>query len=102
MAGGTTFHFVSDGIHSALKQAKDAASGHDVRLGGGVFTIRQYLIAALIDELRLAIVPVLLGSGEHLLGGLNLPALGHEFAERIDVPPATHLPLRNHSCRSTT
>jgi dihydrofolate reductase len=94
MAGGTEFRFVTDGIHSALKQAKDPASGHDVRLGGGVSTIRQYLSAALIDELHLAIVPVLLGAGEHLLGGLNLPALGYECAERIEGARATHVTLR--------
>jgi len=94
MKGGTTFHFVTDGIHSALKQAKDSAGGKDVRLGGGVSTIRQYLSAGLIDELRLAIVPVLLGAGENLLGGLNLPALGYECVERIPGARATHLTLR--------
>ncbi len=94
MAGGTTFHLVTDGIQSALEQAKDAASGFDVRLGGGVSTIRQYLSAALIDELHLAIVPVLLGDGEHLLGGLNLPVLGYECAERIEGARATHVTLR--------
>jgi len=95
MAGGTTFHFVTDGIHSALEQAKDAAGEKDVRLGGGVSTIRQYLSAALIDELHLAIVPVLLGNGEHLLGGLNLPALGYECMERIEGARATHVILRH-------
>jgi dihydrofolate reductase len=94
MSGGTTFHFVSEGIHSALKQAKDAASGLDVRIGGGVSTIRQYLNAALIDELHLAIVPVLLGAGEHLLGGLNLPRSGYECSERIEGKRATHVTLR--------
>jgi len=94
MAGGTTFHFVTDGIHSALKQAKDAAGGKDVRVGGGVGTIRQYLESALIDELHLAIVPFLLGSGEHLLGGLNLPAFGYECGERIEGVRATHVTLR--------
>ena len=68
--------------------------GFDVRLGGGVSTIRQYLSAALIDELHLAIVPVLLGDGEHLLGGLNLPVLGYECAERIEGARATHVTLR--------
>jgi len=95
MAGGTTFHFVTDGIHSALEQAKDAAGEKDVRLGGGVSTIRQYLSAALIDELHLASVPVLLGDGEHLLGGLNLPALGYECMERIEGARATHVTLRH-------
>ena len=81
--------------HSALEQAKDAAGEKDVRLGGGVSTIRQYLSAALIDELHLAIVPVLLGDGEHLLGGLNLPALGYECMERIEGARATHVTLRH-------
>jgi dihydrofolate reductase len=94
MAGGTTFHFVTDGIHSALKQAKESAGGKDVRVGGGVGTIRQYLEAALIDELHLAIVPFLLGSGEHLLGGLNLPRSGYECGERIEGARATHVRLR--------
>ena len=94
MKGGTTFHFVTDGIHSALEQAKDAADGKDVRVGGGVGTVRQYLHAGLIDELHLAIVPFLLGGGEHLLGGLNLPALGYECAERIEGERATHVTLR--------
>ena len=77
MKGGTEFRFVTEGIESALAQAKEAASGRDVRLGGGVGTIRQYLQASLIDELHLAISPVLLGQGEHLLGGLDLKALGY-------------------------
>jgi dihydrofolate reductase len=94
MAGGTEFRFVTDGIHSALKQAKDVAGGKDVRLGGGVSTIRQYLSAGLVDELHLAIVPFLLGDGEHLLGGLNLPALGYECIERIEGARATHVTLR--------
>jgi len=97
MTGGTTFHFVTDGIHSALKQAKEAAGGQDVRLGGGVSTIRQYLSAGLIDELQLTIVPVLLGDGENLLGGLNLPALGYECVERIPGERATHVTLRKHT-----
>ena len=97
MTGGTEFRFVTDGIQSALKQAKDAAGGQDVRLGGGVSTIRQYLNAALIDELHLAIAPVLLGAGEHLLGGLNLPALGYECVERIEGARATHVILRKRA-----
>jgi len=96
MKGGTTFHFVTDGIHSALEQAKNAAGGKDVRVGGGVGTIRQYLTAALIDELHLAIVPFLLGSGEHLMGGLNLRALGYECAERIEGARATHVIVQKH------
>jgi dihydrofolate reductase len=94
MKGGTTFHFVTDGIHSALEQANSAAGEKDVRLGGGVSTIRQYLTAGLIDELNLAIVPILLGEGEHLLSGLNLPKLGYECAERIEGLRATHITIR--------
>ena len=97
IAGATEFRFVTDGIHSALRQAKDAAGGQDVRLGGGVSTIRQYLSAALIDELHLAIVPVLLGDGEHLFGGLNLPALGYECVERIEGARAKHVTLRKRA-----
>jgi len=81
MAGGTTFTFVSDGIQAALVQAKRAAGGRDVRVGGGVATIRQYLQARLIDDLHLAVRPVLLGRGEHLLKDLDLPALGYECKE---------------------
>src|SRR5262252_1085571 len=80
MAGGTEFRFITEGIEAALAQARAAAGGRDVRLGGGVATIRQYLRAGLIDELHLAVRPVLLGSGEHLFGGLDLPALGYECA----------------------
>jgi dihydrofolate reductase len=97
MAGGTTFHFVTDGIQSALEQARKAAGEMDVRLGGGVSTIRQYLSESLIDELHLAIVPVLLAEGEHLLGGLNLPALGYECAERVEGERATHVILRRRT-----
>ncbi len=77
MAGGTTFHFVTDGIRSALNAATEAADGQDVRLGGGVATVRQYLLAGLIDELHLAIVPTLLGDGEQLLGSINAPGSGY-------------------------
>ena len=78
MKGGTEFRFVTGGIHAAIEQARAAAGGRDVRLGGGVSTIRQYLGAGLIDELHLVVSPVLLGDGEHLLHGLDLPALGYE------------------------
>jgi dihydrofolate reductase len=78
MAGGTEFRFVTDGIEEAWRQAKDAARGRNVRLGGGVSTIRQYLRARLIDELQLAISPVLLGSGEQLLNGIDLRTLGYQ------------------------
>src|SRR5271166_4784861 len=76
MDGGTVFHFVTDGIQAALHRATEAAQGHDVQIGGGVETIREYLRAALIDELHLAISPVLLGSGEHLFTGIDAPKLG--------------------------
>ena len=90
MAGGTTFHFVTEGIHAALERARAAAKGKDVRLGGGVSTIRQYLEARLVDEMHLAVSPVLLGSGEHLLGALDLLALGYERTEYVATPAAAH------------
>ena len=93
MQGGTTFHFVTDGIHTALEHAKQAAADRNVRLGGGVATIRQYLQAGLVDELHLAISPVLLGSGEHLLTGINLVKLGYRCAKHVATPGATHLVL---------
>jgi dihydrofolate reductase len=97
MAGGTEFHFVSEGIHSALEQATAAAGGQDVRLGGGAATIRQYLEAGLIDEMHLAIRPVLLGSGEHLLNGIDLRALGYECARHVAGERASHVFLRKRS-----
>lgn len=93
MEGGTTFHFVTDGIHSALERAREAAGGKDIRLGGGVATIRQYLKAGLIDEIHLAISPVLLGSGEHLLAGIDLPELGYEVVEHVTTFATTHVVL---------
>lgn len=93
MRGGTVFHFVTDGIQSAFAQAKAAAGEKDVRLGGGVATIRQYLQAGLIDELHLAIAPILLGAGEHLLAGINLPALGYACTEHVASDKATHVVL---------
>ena len=83
MKGGTEFRFVTDGIESALAQAKEAAAGKDVRLGGGVAAIRQYLGARLIDDLHLAISPVVMGQGEHLFGGLDLRALGYRCVRNI-------------------
>ncbi len=83
MKGGTEFRFVTEGIEAALEQAKAAAAGRDVRLGGGVATIRQYLSARLVDEVHLALSPVLLGGGEHLLHGIDLPALGYECARYL-------------------
>jgi dihydrofolate reductase len=94
MKGGTTFHFVTGGIHSALEQAKAAANGMDVRLGGGVATIREYLRASLIDEIHLAISPTLLGSGEHLLHGIDMVTLGFECVEHVGTSNATHVVLR--------
>lgn len=94
MEGGTTFHFVTDGIHSALERAMDAASGLDVRLGGGIATIRQYLRAKLIDEMHLAIAPVLLGSGEDLLVDIDLPSQGYRIVEHVPTQHATHVVLR--------
>jgi dihydrofolate reductase len=94
MAGGTEFLFVTEGIEAALTQAKAAAGGRDVRLGGGVATIRQYLRAGLVDELHLAIRPVLLGSGEHLLNGIDMRALGYECRESVAGERATHVFLR--------
>ena len=77
MEGGTTFHFVTGGVHEALDRAREAADGKDIRIGGGASTIRQYLEARLIDDMHIAIAPTLLGSGEHLFAGLDLPALGY-------------------------
>ncbi|MGO9037909.1 MAG: dihydrofolate reductase family protein [Steroidobacteraceae bacterium] len=93
MDGGTVFHFVTDGIHGALTRAREAADGRDIRIGGGVATIRQYLCEGLIDELHLAIAPVLLGSGEHLLGGIDLPKHGYQLSEHVATDSATHLVL---------
>jgi len=94
MQGGTTFHFVTGGIDEALRRAKDAAGDKDVRLGGGVATVRQYLEAHLIDEMHLAVRPVLLGRGENLLAGIDVPALGYEVGEAIAGERATHLVIR--------
>jgi dihydrofolate reductase len=93
MEGGTVFHFVTDGIHAALERAIAAAGKQDIQLGGGVSTIRQYLQARLIDEMHLAIAPLLLGSGEHLLAGIDLPALGYACTEHVATPGATHVVL---------
>jgi dihydrofolate reductase len=94
MAGGTVFHFVTEGIHSALERAADAANGQDIRLGGGVATVRQYLNAGLIDEMHLAVRPVLLGSGEHLFRDIDVRAKGYECAETVAGERATHVILR--------
>jgi dihydrofolate reductase len=91
MQGGTTFHFVTEGIHVALQRARQAAGELDVRVGGGAATIRQYLQAGLIDEMHLAIAPVLLGSGENLLAGLDLVKLGYKCTEHVPTAGATHV-----------
>lgn len=93
MEGGTTFYFVTDGIHTALESAKEAAQGKDIRIGGGVATIREYLTAGLIDEMHLAISPVLLGRGEHLFSGIDLVSLGYACTERAATDLATHVVL---------
>jgi dihydrofolate reductase len=93
MNGGTVFHFVTDGIHATLQRALDAAGGRDVRLGGGVAAIRQYLCAGLIDEMHLAISPILLGSGENLLAGIDAPKLGYRCTEHVPTPSTTHVVL---------
>jgi dihydrofolate reductase len=93
MEGGTIFHFVTDGIHAALERAKAAAQGKDVRLGGGVATIRQYLRAGFVDEMHLAIAPVVLGEGESLLTGIDLRALGFERTQHASTPNAMHVVL---------
>ena len=94
MAGGTEFHFITSGIHAALEQARAAARGGDVRVGGGVATIRQYLQAGLIDELHLVLRPVLMGSGEHLLQDIDMHALGYRGSRSIAGERATHVFLR--------
>lgn len=91
MTGGTAFHFVSADIQSVLQRAFDAADGRDVRLGGGVSTLRQYLQAGLIDELHVAIAPVALGSGEALFPGIDLPGLGYRVVEHVAMPDVTHV-----------
>src|SRR2546423_10103410 len=97
MKGGTEFRFVTGGIHAALEQARAAAGARDVRLGGGVSTIRQYLRAALIDELHLPIRPVLLSSREHLLNDIDTRALGYECAKYVAGERATHVFLRKRA-----
>jgi dihydrofolate reductase len=90
MQGGTVFHFVTEGIHAALEKAKAAAKGRDVRIGGGAATIRQYLQARLVDEMHLVVSPVLLGSGEALLAGIDLPRLGLRQVRYTPTPSAAH------------
>ena len=94
MAGSTTFHFVTEGIHAALDRAKAAAKGRDVRLGGGAATIQQYLRAGLVDEMHVAIAPTLLGSGEHLFKGLDILQLGYRCVEHVPSAAATHIVVK--------
>ena len=101
MRGGTEFFFVTDGIQSALKQAKAAAGGRDIRIGGGVTTLRQYLRAGLIDELHLVIRPVLMGSGEQLWNGIDMHALGYECARHVAGERAMHVYLRKRSDKAS-
>ncbi|MDB5699808.1 MAG: deaminase [Sphingomonadales bacterium] len=93
MEGGTTFHFVAEGIEAALAQAKVAAGDLDVKICGGVSTVRQYLLTGAIDELHLALSPVLLGRGESLFAGIDLPTIGYRVTEVVPMELATHLVL---------
>src|SRR5947208_1214361 len=101
MKGGTEFRFVTDGIHSALKEARAAAGDRDIRVGGGVSTIRQFLQAGLIDELHLALRPVLLGKGEQLFAGIDLRAAGYQVAEHVAGERAMHLFIRRSGAAAT-
>jgi dihydrofolate reductase len=94
MKGETTFHFVTDGIESALEKAKNVANGKDIRIGGGVSTVRQFLQAGYIDEMHLTFSPIFLGSGEHLFSGIDISALGFNQIEKINGEKATHIILK--------
>jgi dihydrofolate reductase len=94
MDGGTIFHFVTEGIHSALEKAFESARGKDVRLGGGVSTIRQYLKEKLLDEMHIAISPVFLGSGENLFSGINMLSLGYKCTKQVATENATHIIIK--------
>lgn len=94
MKGGTVFHFVTDGIEAALDRARQVAGGKDIRIGGGVATIREYVRARRIDDLHIAVSPVLLGRGEALFDGIDLPALGYTVSEHVATPNAMHLRFR--------
>jgi dihydrofolate reductase len=93
LRGGTTFHFVTEGIHAALRRASDAARSRDIRLGGGVATIRQYLRAGLVDAMHLAISPILLGAGENLFAGVDALRLGYRCTEHAPTAGTTHVVL---------
>lgn len=97
MKGGTVFHFVTDGIHAALDQARSAANGRDVRVGGGVSTVRQYLRAGLIDDMHLALRPILLGAGENLWAGMDMRSLGYECADQVAGERANHIIVSRRS-----
>ena len=97
MKGGTTFHFVTGGIHEALDRAREAARGKDVRIGGGVSTVRQYLQAGLLDEIHLAVRPLLLGRGENLFEGIDLRFLGYECFKQVPGERAMHVLLRKRA-----
>ena len=93
MEGGTTFHFVTDGIESALRRAREAAGSKDIKIGGGVATARQYIQAGVVDEIHLAVAPVVLGQGEAVFQGLDLHALGYRTTEHVATARATHVVL---------
>ena len=101
MKGGTTFNFVTDGIEAALQRAKDAAKGKDVRIGGGVATVKQYLRARLVDELHLAVRPILMGSGENLFAGIDMAELGYKCTEHVSTEQVTHVVLQKGSNKKT-
>ena len=97
MEGGTVFHFVTEGIEAALEGARAAAGGKDVRIGGGASTIRQYLRAGLVDEMHVAVSPILLGAGEPLFEGIDLRALGYSVKEHVSTEAAMHLVVGRQS-----
>jgi dihydrofolate reductase len=101
MKGGTTFHFVVEGIESSFEKAEKAAGGKDIRIGGGTLTIRQFLQAGLIDEMHIAFAPVFLGTGEHLFSGINLPKLGFTELQTIYGEGATHIILEKNKRANT-
>jgi dihydrofolate reductase len=96
MEGNTTFHFVTGGIYDALEQARKAANGLDIRIGGGPHTVQQYLRAGLVDEMHIAIVPILLGSGERLFENVDLRTLGYKCVQHVSSEMATHVVLKRH------
>jgi dihydrofolate reductase len=93
MEGGTTFHFITDGIKSALDEAKKVAQGKDIVIGGGVSTIRQFIQAGYIDEIEISLAPVFLGSGENLFSGIDMPSLGYTKIVRTEGEGATHFTI---------